>query len=78
VPYRRERSQRKVNREMQSYRTLQVRLRPETSEQLVERAAQERRRPQDQAAIIIERALGAVADGAAPDEARSVGLKVQA
>jgi hypothetical protein len=54
---------------------LYVPLKPAAEAKLAERARRERRRPQDEAAVIIERAL----DGdVAPAEARSVDLKVHA
>jgi hypothetical protein len=47
-------------------------------DKLRQRAERERRRPQDEAAVIIERALDVVPDEVAPAEARTLDLKVQA
>jgi hypothetical protein len=47
-------------------------------QELQRRSVIERRRPQDEAAVIIERALGVVLDEVAPAEARTLDLKVEA
>lgn len=53
------------NVHVQDYRTIRVRIRSEMAELLASRAEHERRRPQDEAAILLERALGITADAAA-------------